>query len=241
MNGAMCFKKWFIFIWSCFGILLFSAQESLAQFGRISIKGSIGTGYLPLSDWGDFCGDIQSGYYQKDRFGSYWEAGICYHLNERHALVFCIGGIRTSASMSSVMIYGSPSDTTGVAVYVAEWDFNASPLSLSYQFHPLGVNNTNSPFFGAGISYFISKLEFKSFAVYDPLFFGLFNEQGSREGKGYGVHAYLGLQAEITPHVHFISRLRGQYADGMGFTDKKGNIKVEFTGIDLTFGVSWKL
>jgi len=104
-----------------------------------------------------------------------------------------------------------------------------------------GVNNTNSPFFGAGVSYFISKLEFKSFAVYDPFFFGLFNEQGAREGKGYGFHVYLGLQSQITQHLHFISRLRGRYADGMGFTDKKGSIKVEFTGIDITLGIDWIL
>jgi hypothetical protein len=224
-------------IWVFISVLLFSSAECFGQFDRFSIRANIGTGYLPLKDLSDFWGDVQSSYYQKDRFGSYWDVSICYNLNEKHSLLFSIGGIKISASMSSIIIYGSLDDTTGVGVYVAEWDINASPLSFSYEFHPVGVNNTNSLFFGAGISYFISKEEYKLFAVYDPLYFGLFNEQGAREGKGYGVHGYVGLRSQITPHLYFISRLRGQYADGMGFTDKKGDIKVEFTGVDLTFGV----
>jgi hypothetical protein len=224
-------------IWVFIIILLFSSQESLAQFERFSIRADIGTGCLPLRDWSDFWGDVQSSYYQKDRFGSYWDVSICYNLNEKHALLFSVGGIRISASMSDVMIFGSPSETTGVAVDVLEWDINAWPLSFSYEFHPVGANNANSPFIGAGVSYFISKLEHKLFAVYDPLYFGLFNEQGVREGKGYGVHAYLGLRSQITSHLYFVSRLRVQYADGMGFTDNKGDIKVEFTGVDLSFGV----
>jgi len=128
--------KRYIF-WILIYILLFSSQESLAQFDRFSLRANIGTGYLPLKAWGDFVDDGTSDY-RKERFGSYWDMGICYHLNERHALVFCIGGIRTSASMSNVMIYGSPGDTTGVAIYVAEWDFKATPLDLSYEFHPGG-------------------------------------------------------------------------------------------------------
>lgn len=241
MNGAMCFKKWFIFIWLCFGIVLFSAQESLAQFGRISIRGSIGTGYLPLSDWGDFFGQGESSHYVKDRFGSYWEVGIAYHITEKHVMAFTVGGIKTSASLLEVMmIFYLDGDTTGFAAHVAEWDFRTTPLNLSYEFYPVELHRKNSPFFGVGVSYLLSELEAKAFGYFDSPF-REWTQQGTRDGKGYGFHVYLGLQSQITPHVYFISRLRGQYADGMGFTDKKGNIKVEFTGIDLTFGVSWKL
>ncbi len=40
--------------------------------------------------------------------------------------------------------------------------------------------------------------------------------------------------------LYLVSRLRGRYANGMGLTDKEGDIKVEFTGIDFTFGVGWR-
>jgi hypothetical protein len=65
-------------------------------------------------------------------------------------------------------------------------------------------------------------------------------QKSSREGEGYGLHAYLGVQAKLTEHLFMVSRLRGRYADGMAFTDKKGEIKVDFTGVDFTLGLGWR-
>ena len=233
----MAMKRYIFWIFIC--SFLFSSQECLAKFHRFSLRTIIGTGYLPLKDWGDFWGEIQSSYYQKDRFGSYWDIGLGYNITEKHALALTVGGISTSASLTGAMFLDLGGDVIGVT-HVAEWDFTTTPLSLSYEFYPAGAHQKNSPFFGAGFSYLISELEARSLLIYKSVI-GELTQEYTRNGKGYGFHAYLGLQSQITQHLHFISRLRGRYADGMGFTDKKGSIKVEFTGIDITLGIGWTL
>lgn len=239
MNREMRFKRWFIFIWLCFGVFLFSAHESLAQFSRISIRGSTGAGYLPLRDWENFCEDIQLSHFSKDRFGSYRNLDIDYHVTEKHIIALTVEDIRTCVSLFGVEVFTTVTDTIGYASYITEWNFKTTPLGLSYEFHPTGLHRRISPFLGIGISYFISEVKATFFEIHNSLFEKQ-TQEDTRNGKGYGFHVYIGLQSQIMQHLYLVSRLRGRYADGMGFTDKEGDIKVEFTGIDFTLGVGWR-
>ena len=235
----MSFKRWLISIFLSLGILLFSALESHAQISRISIRSSCGVGYLPLHDWESYFGEIQLSHFNKDRFGSYWDFDIVYYIAGKHSIAFNIEDIRTSASLFGFIVFTSGTDTIGYASTVFEWSFKTTPLGLSYEFYPTGLHGKISPFFGIGVSYFISEVKVKSFEIYNTLFEGPTGED-TRYGKGYGFYTYIGLQSQVMQHLYLVSRLRGRYSNGMGFTDKEGDIKVEFTGIDFTFGVGWR-
>lgn len=178
-------------------------------------------------------------HFDKDEFGSYSEFRVTYHLAERHAITFNVEKIKTSASLSNAMIRtGEFGDTLGHAYVVDEWDFSATPIGFSYEFHPKLAQETVSPFLGVGASYFFTDVKYKSWYLHDTLF-GNLNSDRTRDGEGYGVHLYVGVQSKLTEHFMIFSRVRGRYADGMAFTDKKGDIKVEFTGVDFTLGVGW--
>ncbi len=239
MKGERCFKRWIILIWLCLGVFLLSTQESLAQFSRISVRGSTGAGYLPLKDWENFSGDIQLSHFTKDRFGSYWGLDIDYRITENHIIALTVEDIKTSASLFGVAVFTTIYDTIGYASYVIDWNFKATPLGISYEFYPTGLRRKISPFLGIGISYFISEVKATFFEIHNSLFEKQ-TQEGTRDGKGYGFHAYIGLQSQIMQQLYLVSRLRGRYANGMGLTDKEGDIKVEFTGIDFTFGVGWR-
>jgi hypothetical protein len=94
----------------------------------------------------------------------------------------------------------------------------------------LNFNEHFTIILGAGVSYFISEA-----AAHDDYF----NFTSKRYGNGYGIHSSAGLNAELTRQLCLISQIRFRYSDGMGFTDKKGSIKVEFTGFDFSTGLSW--
>jgi len=200
--------------------------------GRFSLRGMAGIGYLPMDAWGDFFSSASDNYH-KDRFGLYWDVGVVYCITERHSIALTVGIIEISASCHERNSFFSSA---------IEWDHRTIPIGLSYEYYLTSLNRWFSPFTGftgLGVSYLLSEVESRSVFV-EPLY-GRTTEQGKRTGEGYGFHAYFGIQSQLTPHVHFISRLRGRYADGMGFTDNKGDIKVEFTGIDLMLGLGWRL
>jgi len=224
----------------CIGMVLFCAQESLAQFDRISVSVSGGAGYLPLKDWKDFATSISSSHFDKDEFSSYLDFRVVYYLTDKHAIALNVEDINTSASLCGAMaLTGATGDTTGYTSFVDEWDFSAIPIGLSYEFYPKGSEEKVTPFFGIGASYFFSEVKAKSWFLHDGLF-GNLSSESTRDGEGYGVHAYVGVQSQLTEHLLIVSRVRGRYSDGMAFTDKKGAIKVEFTGVDFTLGLGWR-
>jgi outer membrane protein W len=229
-----------ILVLLCAGLVLCCAQESTAQLNRISVSISGGAGYLPLKDWEDFATSISSSHFEKDKFGSYLDLRAVYHLTDRHAVALNVESINTSASLYHAMALTGPTgDTSGYASSVIKWDFSAIPVGLSYEFHPMRSDESTSPFLGFGVSYFFSEVEYKSWFLHDG-FFGDLGSKGARDGEGYGVHAYAGVQCQLTEQLLVVSRLRGRYADGMGFTDEEGAVKVEFTGVDFTLGLGWR-
>ena len=212
------------------GLAACFAQESWAQLDRISVSLSGGAGYLPLKDWEDFATSISSSHFEKDKFGSYLDLRAVYHLTDRHAVALNVENINTSASLYHAMALTGPTgDTSGYASSVNTWDFSAIPVGLSYEFYPVRSDESTSLFLGVGVSYFFSELEYKSWFLHDGFF-----------GEGYGVHAYVCVQSQLTEQLLVVSRLRGRYADGMAFTDEERDVKVEFTGMDFTLGLGWR-
>lgn len=240
MNNKAFSVRQIILVCLCISTVLCWAQKSLAQLDRISVSVNGGAGYVSLEEWEDFYSSISSGHFEKDKFGSFLEFRVAYHPADRHAIALNVENIKTSATLCGAMALIDPgSHTTGYACYVDEWDFSAIPIGLSYEFYPKGFEGKVSPFFGVGMSYFFSQAEAKSYFLNNGVFGDLSSEY-IREGEGFGVHLYAGVQSRLNEHVFILSRLRGRYADGMAFTDKKGEIKVDFTGVDFTLGLGWR-
>ena len=240
MNGKTHLVGCLIFVCLCVGMVLFWSQGSLAQLDRISISVSGGGGYVSLEDWADFWSSKTHSHYEKDNLGTFLESRVVYRFTNKHALALNVENIRTEASWYYVMsmwTYPGGQDTLFIAC-LKEWHFSAVPVGLSYEFHPKGRGEKVAPFFGVGASYFFSEVKAKGSYLQKERFGP--TSKRTRKGEGYGLHLYVGVQSEVTEHLFIVSRLRGRYSDGMAFTDKKGDIKVEFTGVDFTVGLGWK-
>jgi outer membrane protein W len=220
-------------------MILFFSNSSQAQPNRFSFTLSGGAGYVPLDDWKDFFSGITMSHYQREKLGTFLEARVAYHLTDKHAIAFNVENISMSAFLCGAMTLGDYTPTPeDHACYVDQWDFSARPIGLSYEFFPLGYQEKISPFLGTGASYFFSKAVAKSHFLNNGRFQGL-DSGSSRNGDGYGLHVYAGIQSRIAKNLLLISRLRGRFADGMAFTDPKAAAKVEFTGFDFTIGWGW--
>jgi outer membrane protein W len=236
MKGPTGLIGGIVLVLLCAAVVLCCAQESMARLDRISVSVSGGAGHLPLSDWEEFA-SISSSHFEKDKLGTYLDFRVAYHLTNKHALALNVESIRTSATLHFNLVdYTSPLDPQTA---VNDWDFRAIPIGISYEFYPRSVEEKVSPFFGAGASYFFSEVKDKSWFLNEGVFEDLGSE-GTRDGEGYGLHAYVGVQSQLTDYLLVVSRVRARYADGMAFTDKKEDVKVEFTGVDFTLGLGWR-
>lgn len=239
----MCSKKRLgkIIVLTCLCAIMvfFFSNLSQAQIDRFSFTLSGGAGYVSLNDWGDFWSRSSMSHYEKDKFGQFLESRISYHLTDKHAIALNVENIKTSADLYMAMTITDPfGEIREYACYVFEWEFTTTPIGLSYEFFPLGHEEKVAPFFGGGASYFFSKVEGKSHSLHDSRIES-YDSENSRDGDGYGLHVYAGIQSRIANNLLFISRLRGRFADGMAFTDPKPAAKVEFTGFDFTIGWGW--
>ncbi len=240
MKNAVNFKLALGLVSLCFSLVFCFMTVSMAQPGNITVTASGGAGYLPLEDWKDFASSGSLSYCKRDRFGSYLDFRLAFHISEKHGLAVNLEKINVSALRYDVMLYRSETgDITGNAPYYIKWDFEAIPIGLSYEYYPRSTKESICPFFGVGGSFLISKVKARDTFLYnsplpDP------TQRSTRDGNGYGFHVYVGLQSKLTDHLLLISRLRGRYADGMAFTDNERDVKVEFTGVDLTLGIGWR-
>ncbi len=131
--------------------------------------------------------------------------------------------MRTSAYYVSGSTFFSNPVTT-------DWSFQGIPLTLGYEYKVYNFNQAFSLVTGLGISYFFSKVT----GTTHP-----FDQTATRTGNGYGVHGTIGLISELTRNLSMVTRARYRYSNGMAFTDKSGDVKVEFTGFDLSSGLAW--
>lgn len=199
-----------------------SSQELDAQ--PLSIRASIGFAQLPLSSWSDFWGHVQpDSRYQQNNPNVYYAFSVHYALSEHHAINLGTELLKTTASLSFPV-----ENTLGVV----DWHFQAVPLTLGYEYRVTSFHEHFTPVAGVGVSYFFSQLEASENMLPQTL---------KRTGKGYGVHASLGLISEMTQALSMLTQVRYRYSNGMGFTDPNNDIKVEFTGVDLSVGLAWTL
>lgn len=184
--------------------------------GATSLGASFGVGYLPMADVHDFGGE----YYEADPVGLYAEVFARIQLGHRHGLSLGVERLSKSASAES------PQSRIN-------WDFEAIPIDLSYEFAVRDWTAGTTPFFGLGVGVYHSRVEGKVSSIYFP------PADGERTGWGYGLHGYLGQRVALSRSVAVSAKLRARWADGMYFTDNVGSIRIELTGVDFTAGAEW--
>ena len=194
-------------------VLLCSVQ---ALAGARSVGGSVGVGYLPMGEWQDFVGSN----YEADEVGLYGEIFARAELSHHHALSISVERISEAGSMETANLD-------------QKWDFTAIPINVSYEFGFEGWSNATTPFLGVGVGVYHSRVEGRASS---PLFPPI---EGERTGWGIGLHGYLGQRVGVTQSLAASLKVRGRWADGMYFTQDEADIRVEFSGIDLTAAVEW--
>jgi opacity protein-like surface antigen len=65
--------------------------------------------------------------------------------------------------------------------------------------------------------------------------------RAKRSGKGYGIHAVLGVMTDISKKMYTDMQIRYRYANGMAFTDAPGSVKIEFSGFYFNVGIGYRL
>jgi len=53
-------------------------------------------------------------------------------------------------------------------------------------------------------------------------------------GQGFGVEFFVGQRAKVSDRFSIDAQVRGRWVDGLLFSDDAGDIKVEFSGIDVS-------
>jgi hypothetical protein len=182
-----------------------------------SLGMQVGAGYLPLTDWEDFWEEAV-GDYQQDRLGLYTEFSFTSRLTHRHGLRFTFEWITTRASAGETL----------------EWDFETFPVSASYELTLRGAEPGALTMVGVGAGYYMSTVEVRNDQTPNPT-------SETRRGDGYGFHGYLRQTALIADHVSLSGMIRGRWADGMALDDNDGDLKVEFTGVDVSMGIEYRI
>ena len=177
----------------------------------------VGAGYLPMSDWEDFWQGAV-GNYRQDRLGLYAEASFTSRFTQRHAVRFTFEWITTSASAGEAL----------------EWDFETFPVSASYELTLRGAEPGALTLLGVGAGYYMSSVEARNHQTPNPT-------SDTRNGDGYGFHGYLRQTALIADHVSLSGMIRGRWADGMALDDNDGDVKIEFTGVDVSMGIEYRI
>ena len=221
----------------CVAVLAAGCIPSYARKSarRFTLEGAIGAGMVPMSEWQDFWEGL--GPYREQRLAGFYELGLRYHPSPRHVVALSYERLTTEASVPVVSYYGTLRDTVGYAFGELQWEFEATPVSVSYEFYPRGTLTDVSPYVGIGVSYYFFAGLSASYTEYENTFMPEMSYDGTRGGRGYGVHAYIGCRARLAGRLYFVARVRGRYADGMGFTDQGEDVPVHFGGVDAALGV----
>ncbi|HEU4929187.1 MAG TPA: hypothetical protein VFU38_05105 [Candidatus Krumholzibacteria bacterium] len=186
----------------------------------------VGAGYLPMKDWEDFWDGVTEGAYQHDRLGLYTEVSLTSRLTQRHAIRFTFEWITTSAWAAV--------NQGEVDAHSIEWDFETFPVSASYELTLRGAEPGALTLLGVGAGYYMSEVTGKTVGRINPV-------TETRRGDGYGFHAYLRQTALIADHFSLSGMIRGRWADGMALDDNDGDVKVEFTGVDVSMGIEYRI
>lgn len=220
--------------------LFLSCSHVLAQPSHFSLRVAVGAVHLPLSGWSDFfsapSGNVD---YRKDDVNFYPGLSVHYHIDNHHALGLGTELIKTSATgIFAQTLFDANGNITGFIPLKIDWKFKGIPITISYEYAALGANKNFRPAIGIGVSYFMSKVEAQTTNLANLL---LDEQKTARKGRGYGIHAHLALHTQLHKRLNLISQVRYRYSDGMAFSGKKEDVKIEFTGFDFSLGIGWSI
>jgi hypothetical protein len=179
-----------------------------------------------MSDWDDFWQDTAGSVSQEGHLGLYTEVSLTSRLTQRHALRFTFEWITTSSWAAF--------DLGGTGAYTVEWDFETFPVCASYELTLRGAGPGVLTTLGVGAGYYMSEVKSSTIGFINPT-------SDTRHGDGYGFHGYLRQTALIAEHLSLSGMIRGRWADGMAFDDNEGDIQVEFSGVDVSLGLEWRI
>jgi hypothetical protein len=197
----------------------FLAISSNAGAQPVSVRLVVGAVDLPLSDWSKFSQGIGNSFYSKNNPNPYYALSIHYAIDSHHSVYVGTELVTTSASASDSAI-------------ILDWKFQGIPIILGYEYKVLTFNRYFTPVIGAGVSYFISEVKAEEHL-------SSFGEK--RTGDGYGIHASLGLISKLATSLNMITQARYRYSNGMAFSEARNDIKVEFSGFDVSVGLEYFL
>lgn len=214
--------------------LLFISTITFAQNIPISVRTNIGVAYLPFSDWNNSFGNTNSFYEYYDNGDPiiYGGLSVHYHINKNHSINVGSEILRQNIRYAGQYEGMISPDSSGIIPIKVKWSMRGIPVNLGYEYHADLFNFNFKPIFGFGLSYVFSHLNAYSYIPYGKV-------KLTRSGKGYGIHSYIAFSSQISKKVSSLWQVRYRYSDGMAFTDKKGEVKVQFSGIDFSFGLNY--
>ncbi len=201
-------------------LLFFEFVYPINSFAQpFSVRASVGFVHLPLSDWSNFFSEHGT-YYQKNNPNTYFALSLYYSFSDRHYLELGTELIKSSASLSDM----------ATAADIIDWKFQGIPVTLGYEYRFPVFNEYFTPAAGLGASYFFSEVIANEH---------YFQTSGKRTGNGYGLHASAAIISRLSESLSVTNKVRYRYSNGMAFSDKSGDIKVEFTGFDISMALGW--
>lgn len=202
------------------------------------VRASYGAGHPTLGEWKDFWEGIDDdGYYTQPAFGQYLGAELGWAFADHHAVVFSVEHIGVEPHFFSSIVLMDGLDIIGEASWAIEWEISTIPVGLSYEFRPAVDGSCIRPFIGAGGALYMSEVAVEVVEVTNTGDWPIPDDDVKREGTGWGLHAWIGAEADLSDDVFLHTRVRARYADGLAFDDEEKDIKVEFTGVDFNLGV----
>jgi len=222
-------------------VVICALNPGLVQAGGAVVFGlSAGGGHVPSDDWrsagtGLSSGRIEVSSYSSESLSPFVEASLTYVFHNKSAIRLSVEHITTEANVRTTFSVNNPPSTATSFVY---WDFSTTPINLSYEMYLLGYDRF-SPFIGLGGGYYFSTVEWRRL-LENPVVESV-DSGGTHDGEGFGMHFYIGLRAVVWQRFGLNSRIRFRYADGMAFTDQEGALALDFTSVDVSFGIDVRL
>lgn len=210
-------------------------SEIQAQSRSIVVNLDAGIAKLPMKEWVDFFGSSPN--YEASEFATIIGGELVYNFTTKHSISIHVSQIEYESNLHLTNVWtdemGSIIDSSFGKIH---WDFESVPIRIGYKFYPTAKLRSYVSF---RTGYYLSRVKPKA----EPIFTGsgyLSISNDERKGRGYGFEIGLGLERRIAEHAMLTAELSYRYADGMGFTDKPNDIKVEFTGLYLISKIGWQ-
>ena len=128
------------------------------------------------------------------------------------------------------------------------WRYKGVPITVGYTYALTNPNRRIVPVVGVGVSCYlgsVKQLESYSDAPSmlhsgEELSSSLRLEYHERTGVGYGVHATLGLRADLNRYMFVLAQGRARYINGLAFTASDYDFRTEFSKVDFVIGFGFK-